>query len=140
MDDIETVLTGGGVSDMIHGLYRYERHRTWREIRRLSIGETRQQAERALAEIPVVSPLDALRLAARLMELLRDGRWLPMMDAREQGATWAEVAEAIGLEGADAAAAAREWYVAQRWTLAHADGVPHKDRARRAARPDAGMS
>jgi hypothetical protein len=54
-------------------------------------------AQNAMAELPNVSPLDALRANAELVQLLTARRWSVMQEAREQGASWAEVGEALGV-------------------------------------------
>lgn len=53
-----------------------------------------------------VSALDALRANAELVDLLTGRRWMVMQDAREAGATWEQIGEALGMSRR----AARNWY------------------------------
>jgi hypothetical protein len=52
---------------------------------------------RALAELPGVTGLDALRTSRRVVELLTGARWHMMRQAREEGASWTEVGQALGM-------------------------------------------
>src|SRR5262245_33818368 len=87
--------------------------RTWR--RALDAAEAAGHIEHArvaremLAELEDQghTPLRALAANARLVRLLTGWRWITMLDAREQGATWDEVAAALGMDGA---AEARDVY------------------------------
>lgn len=63
-------------------------------------------AQRALADIPDVTALDALKANAELVQLLTGRRWYVMRDARQAGATWDEIGEALGMSSQEA----REWY------------------------------
>lgn len=56
-----------------------------------------QAAQRALAELPEVSPLDALRANAELVDALTSQRWIAMKAAREQGASWEQIGQALGV-------------------------------------------
>ncbi len=49
--------------------------------------------------------LRALNANAELVKRLTGQRWFVMRDAREQGATWDQIAEALGLKDAEAARA-----------------------------------
>ncbi|WP_285244161.1 hypothetical protein [Pseudarthrobacter sp. fls2-241-R2A-127] len=51
----------------------------------------------ALAEISEVAALEALRANAKAVELLTARRWYVMKSAREAGATWAQIGEALGI-------------------------------------------
>jgi len=54
-------------------------------------------AHRSLDELPEVTALDALRANAQLVELLTGRRWHVMRDAREEGASWSQIGEALGM-------------------------------------------
>lgn len=45
----------------------------------------------------VPGPLDALAASAELVRALNGGRWIAVHDAREQGATWQQIADAMGV-------------------------------------------
>jgi hypothetical protein len=51
----------------------------------------------ALAELPGVEGLDALRVSRRVVEVLTGARWHMMRQAREEGASWSEVGQALGM-------------------------------------------
>jgi len=64
---------------------------------------------------PVVSALDALHALRRIDELEKHARWRVILDAREQGVSWDEVADVAGVVSADAStgdsgADIRAWY------------------------------
>lgn len=63
-------------------------------------------AEQALAELPEVTPLQGLQANRKLVDLLTGRRWYVMRGAREQGATWEQIGEALGMSRQ----AAHEWY------------------------------
>jgi hypothetical protein len=61
--------------------------------------EAREALTRGRDREPDVSALDALRANRRLVDLLVGRRWYVMQEAREAGASWSEIAEALGYEG-----------------------------------------
>ena len=63
-------------------------------------------AAAAVAELPEVSPLEALEANARLVGLLTGARWWVMQAAREAGASWTEIGAALGMTKQGA----RDWY------------------------------
>lgn len=63
-------------------------------------------AQGALEQLPVAGPLEALAANARLVDLLTGRRWYVMRDAREAGATWSEIGQALGMTKQGAA----DWY------------------------------
>jgi len=71
--------------------------------------EHAQSAQAALDELIErgATLLRALNANAELVKLLTGQRWFVMRDAREQGATWDQIAEALGLTDAEA----RAYYV-----------------------------
>jgi hypothetical protein len=52
---------------------------------------------KALAELPGVTGLEALRASRRVVELLTGARWHMMRQAREEGSSWSEVGMALGV-------------------------------------------
>src|ERR1700754_3226259 len=56
-----------------------------------------QDAERALAALPDVSALDALRANGELVSRLNVRRFVAMQDARDQGASHEQIGKALGV-------------------------------------------
>jgi hypothetical protein len=54
-------------------------------------------AEHALADLPPVAALDALRANAELVGMLSAQRWIAMKAAREQGATLEQIGQVLGV-------------------------------------------
>lgn len=52
---------------------------------------------KALAELPGVTGLEALRASRRVVELLTSARWHMMRQAREEGSSWSQVGDALGV-------------------------------------------
>jgi hypothetical protein len=52
---------------------------------------------KALAELPGVTGLEALRASRRVVDLLAGARWHMMRQAREEGSSWSEVGMALGV-------------------------------------------
>ena len=71
-------------------------------------------AERALARLPEVTPLDALRANAELVSRLTAERWVAMQAARGQGASWEQIGQALGVSRQSA------WEFVQRKAAEHA--------------------
>ncbi|MFC6160156.1 hypothetical protein [Kribbella jiaozuonensis] len=51
----------------------------------------------ALADLPGVTGLEALRASRRVVELLTAARWHLMRQAREEGSSWSQVGSALGM-------------------------------------------
>jgi hypothetical protein len=89
-------------------LYRlwdvYGSRMTWETAR--ARGADPGVVDRALAELPDVTALDALEANARLVDLLTGRRWYVMRDAREAGASWSEIGAALGMSKQGA----QDWY------------------------------
>ena len=51
----------------------------------------------ALAKLPGVTGLDALQASQRVVELLTGARWHMMRQARQEGASWTDVGQALGM-------------------------------------------
>ncbi|TQJ00050.1 hypothetical protein [Kribbella jejuensis] len=52
---------------------------------------------KALAELPGVTGLEALRASRRVVELLTGARWHMMRQAREEGSSWSQIGTALGM-------------------------------------------
>jgi hypothetical protein len=52
---------------------------------------------KALAELPGVSGLQALEASRRVVELLSGARWHMIRQAREEGSSWTQVGNALGM-------------------------------------------
>ena len=108
---------------------------TWRKA--LAIAQTAgnlqdaQTAQAALDELVErgATPLRALEANAELVKRLTGQRWIVMRDAREQGATWDQIAEILGLTDAEAA---RVYYLNAIERLERVTGTLHDARRARA--------
>jgi hypothetical protein len=73
----------------------------WRRVLARAEAEGRTHgvtaARSAMAELSSVRPLEALRANAELVQLLVARRWSVMQEAREHGASWTEVGDALGV-------------------------------------------
>jgi hypothetical protein len=89
-------------------------------------------AQKSRRELPEISALDALRANKRLVERMIGRRWYVMREAREAGATWDQIGEALGMSRQ----AAHEWY--RRKIASQAEQVTglHDGRRARAALED----
>jgi hypothetical protein len=52
---------------------------------------------KALADLPGVTGLEALRASRRVVELLTTARWHMIRQAREEGSSWSQVGGALGM-------------------------------------------
>ncbi|UJW36901.1 hypothetical protein L3Q67_45365 (plasmid) [Saccharothrix sp. AJ9571] len=64
---------------------------------------------RELEQLPAMSALQALQANRRLVDLLTGRRWTVIREAREAGATWSEIGEALGVSKQGA----HDWYQRQ---------------------------
>jgi hypothetical protein len=96
---VPEVLEGGAdVPDLIRIWEDFNSGETWREVAAKNRGNGHAEtAARALAQLPEVTALDALRANTRAVDLLTGRRWYVMKSAREAGATWAQIGEALGM-------------------------------------------
>jgi hypothetical protein len=119
--DIEKIVSWGDPVQLLNLLNLYKERSMWTDVQHrarksglaaemLTADSGLQLAEAMLAELPVVSGLNALRATTRLVERLQGGRWMAMMEAREQGEGWDEIAAAVGLDGEDRGRVIRNWY------------------------------
>jgi hypothetical protein len=60
-------------------------------------GRPVEQLEGALMKLPGVTGLDALRASRRVVDLLTGARWHMMRQAREEGASWRDIGQALGM-------------------------------------------
>lgn len=68
---------------------------TWRKVL-ATRPDARDLAERKLAELESATALDALAANAKLVSLMTGWRWIAIKAAREDGATWEQIGEALG--------------------------------------------
>lgn len=95
---VADALNGGDVRDLIGVWDDFNSGETWREVAAKNQGnEHAATAARLLAQLPEVTALDALRANARAVALLTARRWYVMKAAREGGATWSQIGEALGM-------------------------------------------
>ena len=79
------------------GQYMTYDFETWREVSATGSDHAREAAAQFLAGVREVAALEALRANAKAVELLTGRRWYVMKSAREGGATWAQIGEALGI-------------------------------------------
>src|SRR3954447_6384677 len=60
-------------------------------------GRSVEELVGAPAKLPGVAGLDALRASRRVVELLTGARWHMMRQAREEGASWSDIGQALGM-------------------------------------------
>ncbi|GAB5078417.1 hypothetical protein [Arthrobacter sp. AD-310] len=70
---------------------------TWREVSATGSDQAREAAALFLSGVREVAALEALRANAKAVELLTAGRWYVIKSAREAGATWTQIGEALGI-------------------------------------------
>ena len=75
----------------------FNRGETWHEVSATGSDQAREAAVHFLSEVSEVAALEALRANAKAVELLTARRWYVMKSAREGGATWAQIGEALGI-------------------------------------------
>lgn len=94
----------------------------WRRVARTAKDfKSTAVVEAALADLPGVSALQALAATNQLVTLMTGRQWITIMHAREEGASWAEIGEAMGTD----ADAARSWYAEKVATQKHHLGDLH---------------
>ena len=95
---VEETLAAGDVRDLIGVWDDFNSAETWREVAAKTAGtEHAVTSARALAQLPETTALDALRANVRAVDLLTARRWYVMKSAREAGATWSQIGEALGI-------------------------------------------
>lgn len=96
-DSIEQALNSGDVHQLLKVWEDFNSGETWREVSATGSDQAREGATHFLAEISEVAALEALRANAKAVELLTGRRWYVMKSAREAGATWAQIGDALGI-------------------------------------------
>lgn len=94
---VEQALNSGDVHELLTVWEDFNRGETGREASAVGSDEAREAAAQFLAEVREVAALEALRANAKAVELLTARRWYAMKSAREAGATWAQIGEALGI-------------------------------------------
>ena len=108
--DVQAVLSSGNPRKLLSLWNVAPDRRMWTRIFAEDLEKGDEEAARtaraALAELGEASALDSLRANAQLVRLLTGWRWFVMQQAREEGATWDQIGEALGMTRQ----AAWEWY------------------------------
>lgn len=73
----------------------YHQRTMWK--REITQGRNEDIALHALAELPEANALDALNANRAAVDLLIGRRWYVMQEAREAGATWEAIGDALGI-------------------------------------------
>ena len=73
----------------------YEQRATW--VRVIAQNGDKDVALHALSELPETTALDALKANRAAADLLVGRRWYVMQEAREAGATWEAIGDALGI-------------------------------------------
>ncbi|MEW1857473.1 hypothetical protein AB0268_12575 [Pseudarthrobacter oxydans] len=94
---VEQALSGGDVHELLRVWEDFNRGETWREVSATGSDQARVAAAQFLTEVREVAALEALRANAKAVELLTARRWYVIKSAREAGATWAQIGEALGI-------------------------------------------
>jgi hypothetical protein len=107
--DVEAVLRGGTESELLE-IWSSHQRASWKPTSALAGAAGNAShihaSDRGGGEQPEVSALDALRANTELVDLLIGRRWMVIQDAREAGATWEQIGQALGMSRR----AARNWY------------------------------
>lgn len=108
--DVEKALEEGNERELMQVWHLQAERSMWQTAidRSRETGKADQVAagEQALAELPEVTALQVLQANRRLVELLTGRRWIVMQRAREEGASWEQIGEALGMSRQGA----WEWY------------------------------
>lgn len=96
-ESIERALSSGDVHELLTVWEDFNRGQMWREASATGSDQAPAAAAQFLAEVREVAALEALRANAKAVELLTAKRWYVMKSARETGATWAQIGEALGI-------------------------------------------
>jgi hypothetical protein len=121
------------LDDLMKVWHEYGERATWKDVqaRARAAGDERMAgiAERAVADVRDVGPLEALAANRRLVELLISRRWYVMREAREAGHSWADIGDVLGVTPEEA----RDWYRSAIARQAdHVGDLHDAERARRA--------
>lgn len=94
---VEQALSSGDVHELLRVWEDFNRGETWREVSATGSDQARAAAAQFLAEVREVAALEALRANAKAVELLTGRRWHVIKSAREAGATWTQIGQALGI-------------------------------------------
>jgi hypothetical protein len=94
---VEQALSSGDVHELLKVWEDFNNGETWREASATGSDAARAAAAQFLAEVREVAALEALRANARAVELLTSKRWYVIRSAREAGATWVQIGDALGI-------------------------------------------
>lgn len=135
--DIEKILQSDDLVALNDLLLAYRERRSWMDMLRGVNGRVgssgillRGLAESALAALdeqgrPAISAITTIRVDRRLTEIHQDARWSIMTEAREEGASWQDIAAAFGSTGEDAGEVTRTWYADRITALAQENLCEH---------------
>ena len=96
-ESVEQALNSGDVHELLKVWEDFNRGETGTGVSSTGSDRAREAAAHFLSEVSEVAALEALRANARAVELLTARRWYVMKSAREGGATWAQIGEALGI-------------------------------------------
>jgi hypothetical protein len=94
---IEQALSGGDVHKRLRVWEDFNRAETWREVSATGSGQARVAAAQFLAKVSEVAALEVLRANVKAVELLTARRRYVIKSAREAGATWTQIGDALGI-------------------------------------------
>ncbi|MBT8163770.1 MULTISPECIES: hypothetical protein [Arthrobacter] len=94
---VEQALNSGDIHAVLKVWEDFNRGETWREVSASGSDQVRASAAHFLAEVSEIAALEALRANAKAVELLTARRWYVIKSAREAGATWAQIGDALGI-------------------------------------------
>jgi hypothetical protein len=96
-ESVEQALNSGDVHELLKVWEDFNRGETLPGISSTRSDQAREAATHFLSEVSEVAALEALRANARAVEVLTARRWYVMKSAREGGATWEQIDEALGI-------------------------------------------
>lgn len=139
--DFEKLAQSDNPADLDKVITAYERRSQLQALIWAYQGKTTPEAvfARAVAEglladttkYPVVPPLTVMRAHQNILEGNLKVRWYYMLEAREDGASWAQIAETVGMaSGSNAGHIARTWYLTTINALTVQEFGGHEARAR----------
>jgi hypothetical protein len=94
---VERALSSGDIHGLLKVWEDFNSGETWREVSATGSDQALEAAAQFLAGVREVAALEALRANAKAVELLTARRWYVIKSAREAGATWAQIGEALGI-------------------------------------------
>lgn len=102
------MLTAGDEQELYRVWNLHNQRSVWQTVINKSVDQhiKQQIATQVLGELPEVAALQALKANYHLVDLLIGRRWIVMQKAREEGASWNTIGEALGMS----CHAAQRWY------------------------------